>query len=163
MYRREKVDWLFLLLSIYLLAIVGFIFTTHFDAIQAGHPAYEILLVVVAILSIVGLWRSLFRLRLYLKLCPFAKFCFLLIRLTFVTMSLRRIQRVSRVVFFSMAEEERYGSSLCLKYLQSPIKREGSAKQQQPSISQPISRRRDARCCWSIWTHRRILPAGSAS
>jgi hypothetical protein len=63
MYRREKVDWLFLLLSVYLLAIVGFIFATHLDAIQASHPTYEITLIVVAILAIVGLWRSLFRWR----------------------------------------------------------------------------------------------------
>ena len=63
MYRREKVDWLFLLLSVYLLAIVGFIFATLFDAIQASQPTYEIMLIVVAVLAIVGLWRSLFHWR----------------------------------------------------------------------------------------------------
>jgi hypothetical protein len=63
MYRREKVDWLFLLLSVYLLAIVGFIFATHLDAIQASQPTYEITLIVVAVLAVVGLWRSLFRWR----------------------------------------------------------------------------------------------------
>ena len=59
--RREKIDWLYLLLSLYLLAIVVYLFATRFDAIQASQPAYEITLIVVAVFAIVGLWRSLFR------------------------------------------------------------------------------------------------------
>lgn len=63
MHRREKVQWLLLLLSAYLLFVVVVIFLTHFSAIQASHPAYEITLLVVAVLAIFGLWRSWFRLR----------------------------------------------------------------------------------------------------
>lgn len=55
--------WLSLILSGYLLVVSAGIFIANFSAIQASNPAFEITLIVVAILALLAIGRTIFLLR----------------------------------------------------------------------------------------------------